>query len=368
MNRESIDAKTLRTWLEHGEPVTVLDVRPEDERTEWQIPGSVHANIYEALKANDPDALRGVPLSKNRPVVTVCGTGKTSAAAAEQLRDRGYEALNLEGGMQDWSLAWNTAEVEVPGLPAEVLQVRRAGKGCLSYLISSGGEAAIIDAAVEPEVYSDLAGERGLKITHVLDTHVHADHLSRSRRLAELSGAELHMSADSKVSYPFAPISDREALRIGDAKLEAVSSPGHTPESTSYLLDDMALFTGDTLFLSAVGRPDLGADFETARQKARALYHSLRKILELPPETLVLPGHTSEPPAFDGRPITETMGAVHARTEVLDEPEERFVERVASGVAQTPENHERIVSLNRAGELPEEPAELEGGANRCAAG
>lgn len=369
MNHKSTNVQTLRDWLEKGEKITVLDVRRAEDYREWSVRGSINLDAYDRLKAGDSEAMAGLELPEDGPVVTVCGVGETSAVAAEQLRERGYEALTLEGGMKAWSLAWNTATVEVVGSRAEVLQVRRAGKGCLSYLISYGDEAAVIDAAVAPEVYLDLAEERGLAITHVLDTHVHADHLSRSKRLAKLSGADLHMPADSQVSYHFAPISNGEALKIGDAKLEALSSPGHTPESTSYLLDGAALFTGDTLFLSAVGRPDLGADPEAAREKARALYRSLRRLLELPPATLVLPGHTSEPPAFDGRPITDTMDAVHARMEVLDESEERFVERVAGGVSEPPENHERIVSLNRAGELPDEdPTELEGGANRCAAG
>lgn len=275
--------------------------------------------------------------------------------------------------MQAFSLAWNTAEVEVPGSSAEVLQVRRAGKGCLSYMISSRGdagtEAAVIDAAVDPEVYLQLAEERDLTISKVLDTHVHADHLSRSRKLAELAGAQMYMTADAPVSYPFVSLADDDTIGIGESSLEVISTPGHTPESASYLLDGAAIFTGDTLFLSAVGRPDLGADAEAAREKARALHGSLRRLLELPPDTLVLPGHTSEPPAFDGRPVTEALGVVHAQTEVLDEPEERFVEQVAGKGSETPENHERIVSLNRSGELPEgDPTELEGGANRCAAG
>lgn len=257
----------------------------------------------------------------------------------------------------------------MPGSSAQVLQVRRAGKGCLSYMIYSGGEASVIDAAVDPEVYLQLAEERGLTISKVLDTHVHADHLSRSRKLAELAGAQMYMPSGSPVSYPFTPLADGDTLEVGESSLEVISTPGRTPESASYLLDGAALFTGDTLFLSAVGRPDLGVDTQAAREKARALHASLQRLLGLPPDTLVLPGHTSEPPAFDRRPVTEALGVVHAQTDVLDEPEESFVERVAGKGSEAPENHERIVSFNRTGELPDEdPTELEGGANRCAAG
>jgi glyoxylase-like metal-dependent hydrolase (beta-lactamase superfamily II) len=227
----------------------------------------------------------------------------------------------------------------------------------------------VVDAALEPEVYLWLAEGRGWQITHVLDTHVHADHLSCSRRLAELVGATLHMPEGAPVSYPFSALEDGDALTVGPAMLEAVWTPGHTPESTSYLLDGQALFSGDTLFLSAVGRPDLDATPEGSREKARDLYRSLKRLLALGPETLVLPAHTSEPVAFDGDPICALRTEVRKNIQVLQESEDVFVETIAGRVAPTPSNFERIVELNRAGEAPEgDPTELEAGANRCAAG
>jgi glyoxylase-like metal-dependent hydrolase (beta-lactamase superfamily II) len=218
-------------------------------------------------------------------------------------------------------------------------------------------------------VYLWLAEGHGWRITHVLDTHVHADHLSRSRRLAEMVGAALHMPEGAPVSYPFYALGDGDALEVGSATLEAVRTPGHTPESTSYLLDGRALFTGDTLFLSAVGRPDLDATPEGSRERARELYRSLRRLLALGPETLVLPAHTSAPVAFDGQPIGAPLSVVREDVLVLQESEDIFVEKVAGRATPTPENFERIVELNRAGEAPEgDLTDLEAGANRCAAG
>ena len=226
-----------------------------------------------------------------------------------------------------------------------------------------------VDASLEPEVYLWLAEGRGWRITHVLDTHVHADHLSRTRRLAELVGATLHMPEGTPVSYQFSDFADGDVLEVGSAKLEAVRTPGHTPESTSYLLDGRALFTGDTLFLSAVGRPDLDATPEVARHRARELYRSLRRLLALDPETLVLPGHTAEPVAFDGEPICAHLSGVRGSVRILKEDEDAFVEEIAGHGTPTPSNFERIVELNRAGESPEgDVTELEAGANRCAAG
>src|SRR5215212_9805358 len=124
-----IDAKTLRDMLESGERVTVLDVRKAEDRAEWAIPGSIHLDAYEALKSGDEKAVEGAVVPIGVPVVTVCNAGKTSAIAAEQLRRRGYEAVSLEGGMKAWNMAWNSAEVIVPGTDAGVLQVRRTAKG-----------------------------------------------------------------------------------------------------------------------------------------------------------------------------------------------------------------------------------------------
>jgi glyoxylase-like metal-dependent hydrolase (beta-lactamase superfamily II)/rhodanese-related sulfurtransferase len=295
VSRESVEAKTLREWLEGGERVTVVDVRHAEEHAEWAIPGSVNFDVYDKLKAGDPDAMEGLDVSEDGPVVTVCGAGRSSAVAAEQLRARGYEALTLEGGMQAWSLAWNSAELHVDGTEARVIQVRRTGKGCLSYLVGSDGKAAVIDAALDPEVYLHLAESHKWKITHVLDTHLHADHLSRASKLAELSGATVHLPEGTPVAYRYSSLQDGSVLEIGAARLKALHTAGHTTESTSYLLDNRALFTGDTLFLAGVGRPDLEASPQEARAKAQRLYGTLGRLLALPPDTLILPGHTNDP-------------------------------------------------------------------------
>ena len=250
MSGMTVSMDTLRDWLDQGRPVTVLDVRPSDQHAEWAIPGSVHVDAYEALKANDPDALIGVRLPQDRPVVTVCGMGRTSAIAAQQLRDRGYEAFTLIGGMKAWSLAWNSARLNLDSGLVRVIQLRRTGKGCLSYLVGSQDQAAVIDASVAPEVYVELAGRAGWRITDVLDTHVHADHLSRSRQLSELCGATLWLPEQRRVTYRFAPVRDGEIIQVGAAQLAPLHTPGHTPESTCYLLDGKVLFTGDTLFLA----------------------------------------------------------------------------------------------------------------------
>ncbi len=129
MTNGNIDATTLRDMLETGERVTVVDVRKGEDYGEWSIPGSVHYDAYDALNAGDGLAMEGLELPDGAPVVTVCGRGRSSSVAAAQLRRKGYEAFSLEGGMHAWSLAWNTAEVPLPGARVEIIQMRRTGKG-----------------------------------------------------------------------------------------------------------------------------------------------------------------------------------------------------------------------------------------------
>lgn len=363
----TIDVETLRRWLEEGRSVTVLDVRPTAERAEWAIPGSLHVDAYDALKAHDQSALAGVDVPGDEPVVTVCAAGKTSLIAAEQLAARGVEAMSLEGGMKAWSLAWNTAEVPLPDSSVRVIQVRRTGKGCLSYLIGAREEAFVIDASLDPQVYLDLAAQHGWQITSVFDTHIHADHLSRSRQLAERSGAMLFLPEKPRVSFPFTAMRDGDTLATPQLTLTALHTPGHTLESTCYLLNNALLFTGDTLFPTSIGRPDLEASAEQTRERAEALYHSLHKLLALPAATLVLPGHTSTPVPFDGAPLASTLAEIDEQVGLLHATRETFVRTTLARIPPTPPNYERIVRLNEAGVLPEgDLTALEAGANRCA--
>jgi glyoxylase-like metal-dependent hydrolase (beta-lactamase superfamily II) len=362
-----ISVETLRDWLDQKRPVTVLDVRTAEDRAEWWIPGSVHVNAYEALQAGHLGPLERIPIPPGQPVVTICGAGRTSRTAADLLASRGVDAHSLAGGMKAWSLAWNAAAVPLTHPVAEVVQIRRTGKGCLSYLIASDGKAAVIDPSLPAEVYLDQARRRGWRIETVLDTHIHADHLSRARELADRADARLRIPAQTRVRFPFTAVSDGDQIEIGQATLIARHTPGHTDESTCYVLNDEAVFTGDTLFTDGVGRPDLHGGVEGARPRAQALFRSLAQLDALPPDLLVLPGHTNRPIAFDGPAVTARGRDVHAWLAGWLDSESTFVERVLRNLPPTPPNFTRIVALNETGErLAGDPTDLEAGANRCA--
>ncbi len=365
----------LRQLLETGSPVTVLDIRTESDRAEWWIPGSVHADAYDALKRGDPTPLSELDLPLTTPVVAVCRAGLVAQAAARYLAERGHRAFYLEGGMSAWSQAWNHAEVPIAEPEVAVIQVRRTGKGCLSYVIGSSGEAAVIDPSVDPAVYLRLAEDRGWRITTLMDTHIQADHLSRSRELARLTGARLFLPAQERAQYAYQPLHDGDQVPVGSATITAFATPGHTSESTSYRLNDRVLFTGDTLFLRAVGRPDLEATNAQAAARARWLHASLTRILALRDRTLILPGHADRPVLFDGRPVAATLGELRTENDALirwfggtgpSDPD-GFAEWVLGRLPPTPANHREIVRLNEAGaERPANLEALEAGANRCA--
>jgi glyoxylase-like metal-dependent hydrolase (beta-lactamase superfamily II) len=367
MMTKQIATQTLRDWLDTQQPVTVLDIRTDEDRAQWAIPGSMHVNAYDALRNGKPGALADLAIPTDRPVVTVCNAGKVSQTAANLLASRGFDARSLTGGMKAWSLAWNVAEVSLEDPSVRVVQVRRTGKGCLSYIVASQGDAAVIDPSVTPDVYLEIARQGGWSIRYVLETHLHADHLSRARKLAQVTGAVLMLPPQNRARFAFTSIADGQQLRLGDATLRAVHTPGHTNESTSYVLNNAAVFTGDTLFTNGVGRPDLHAEADASRARAHSLFGSLEQLRALSADIIVLPAHASEPIAFDGRPVAARMSDVAKWLASWLASESSFIDRVTSNLPPTPPNFARIVEDNESGDFPQgDPTELEAGANRCA--
>ena len=269
--------------------------------------------------------------------------------------------------MKAWSLAWNTARVPINDDGITIIQVRRTGKGCLSYVLIADGDAAVIDASLPLEVYENIARSYRARIRSVIETHIHADHLSRARQLADRVDAQLLLPQQDRVAFPFSAVQDGDEIAVGTARLIARHTPGHTLEGMSYVLKDDAVFTGDTLFAKGVGRPDLHADAAGARDRARALFQSLQAIRILGPDVLVLPAHTSEPVAFDGRPVMSRIAAIDKWLGEWLASEVSFVDRVVSRLPETPPNFGRITEMNERGEMPGgDVTELEAGANRCA--
>jgi glyoxylase-like metal-dependent hydrolase (beta-lactamase superfamily II) len=368
---QEISPEQLRDALEAGKPLTLLDVRPSAERADWAIPGSRHVDAYQSLWEGNRNVIRdaAADLPRDRPVVTVCARGRTSMLAADALQELGFTVYSLTGGMAAWSGAWNTADVQLPRGDATVVQVRRVGKGCLSYLVGSQRQAAVVDPSVDPAVYTSLAERRGWRIVAVLDTHVHADHVSRAYELAEAAGVPIYLPQQQRVTRPFTALKDGDTIAVGAVKIRTLRTPGHTQESTSYLVDDVAVCSGDTLFLTSVGRPDLAAAAaDEPRQRAIALYRSLReRLFTLPDDMVVLPGHSSAALPFDAVAHAAPLFRVRSDVTLASLGETDFVSAVMARIPPTPPNHLQIVRINEGREqLPADRVDLEAGGNRCA--
>ena len=180
------------------------------------------------------------------------------------------------------------------------MYIQQLYTNCLAeaaYYIESNGEAAIIDPIRETEPYIQLAAERGTKIKYIFETHFHADFVSGHIDLAKQTGAEIIYGPLAETKYKVRNLRDGEELKVGDLTIRAIHTPGHTPESTCYLLLDESyqehcIFTGDTLFVGDVGRPDLLDGKMTKEELAGMMYDSLNnKIKKLPDEVIVYPAH-----------------------------------------------------------------------------
>jgi len=306
-----------------------------------------------------------IKIPENAKVVTVCAAGRTSQIASNALREKGIDASSLEGGMKSWSLAWNIAFH--PFDDFDVWQIRRTGKGCLSYILASAKEAIIIDASLPVQVYTGLVSKYDLSVKYVIETHIHADHLSRSKEVAQYFNVPLYLPVPNKVQFEFNPIKTNTLFLIGSMVLHSIPTPGHTLESYSFYVTNKILITGDTLFTNGVGRPDLKSNVEESKEKARLLYQSLHKLLSLPDNVIILPAHTSKPIEFDHKLVQTTIGEAKREIGMLKYDEEEFISSLLQKIPPTPPNFLAIVEKNISGSYQDiNPVDLEAGANRCA--
>ncbi|MFC4551062.1 MULTISPECIES: MBL fold metallo-hydrolase [Halorussus] len=373
MSNTMIDATDVarRVRDDDAEDLFVLDVRNEDDYEEWQIDGSTNVPVYDELLEYDYSELEQHldALPENEEIAVVCVGGVTSARAAEFLRDHGFDAKSIDGGMNGWGRVHRQYDIEDAD---GVVQIVRPGTGCISYLIHDGDEALVVDPSQYIDQYLGAADERDLEIVGVADTHAHADHVSGARRLAgELDVPYFLHEEDTGELDEVTEIEEGETLTVGNRDLDVLYTPGHTPGSVSFRFGD-ALLSGDTLFLRSVGRPDLEDSSEDAvREAAGQLFDSLDRVNELSDNTVVLPGHFSDE---EVRPLATELGALQEETDnelvgyVEDGDQKAFTETIVESLSDEPANYNEIKQINWGKEQPGGDAEaLELGPNNCAA-
>ena len=375
------DLKKLIDSEKTKENLFLLDVREPDEFSQWSIDGSKNIPLG---KLSDPESLAMIPNDKK--IVTICPHGNRSTIGKYILERYGYNVSSLEGGLKAWSFSFEiaTTEYNIDDLPTKIrlFQIRRIGKGCMSYLIDSGGQSVIIDPVYPINEYLDKASEIGTKIIKIIDTHQHADHVSAANSLAKVTGAQYLQSSYesySKEAISTNRVKDGDIISVGKIKLKAIHTPGHTLGSISFLIEGdinsvdgqekftRLLFTGDTLFVNGVGRPDLR---DKAKEFSENLYNTLhQKIMILPSDTVILPSHFDKDVKANEL-LSSTLGRLKEKGIFLNQKltREQFIQNLSAKVMAAPPNYLEIISINK-GEKPYpssfEILELEIGPNRC---
>ncbi|MBI5147084.1 MAG: MBL fold metallo-hydrolase [Thaumarchaeota archaeon] len=354
----TVSGDTLWSYIKQNEDVFLLDVREPQEYAEFKIPGAVNIPLSRLFM---PGSQSEIP--KDRKIVTICSHGNRSMVATFALAQSGIEATSLVGGMALWNQVLNATTFKENDIT--IIQVEKIGKGCLSHIVGSNGEAVVIDPTYPASKYVEFAQKEGLKIAKVIDTHQHADHVSAAKELAQTTGAKLYFSKLEEYKIESEKVEDGNTIPFGTKQLRAIHTPGHTAGSMSYVLDDKYVFSGDILFVEGIGRPDLRDQVE---EYATKLYDTLHnKMLKFSDSTKVFPTHHGEGVKPSENGIYYTTVGMAKKIPLLDLDQQGFVSKVVSITTPRPMNYSMIIKINR-GVIPISPMQipdLEMGPNRC---
>ncbi|WP_337019824.1 MBL fold metallo-hydrolase [Oceanobacillus massiliensis] len=368
-----MESKNLSKKIFNKEELFILDVRNNQEFGEWKIEGGnfEHLNVpYFELLDGVEEIKDQIPADKE--ILVVCAKEGSSVMVSEMLSDAGFEVSYLKGGMKAWSEHIEPVKVGDLNNNGELYQFVRLGKGCLSYMVISNGEAAVIDATRMTEIFTDFANEKGAIIKHVFDTHLHADHISGGRAIAEKTGATywLPRKDAEEVVFEYKALEGEEDVVFGNTtiNIHALYSPGHTIGSTSFVVDKKYLMTGDILFIDSIGRPDLaGLAKDWVSDLRETLYSRYRELSE---ELIVLPSHYMivNELNVDGS-IAKKLGTLFIENHGLNiESDEEFHKLVTENLPPQPNSYQviREINMGKVNPKEEKQREMEIGPNRCA--
>ncbi|MEH7505217.1 MBL fold metallo-hydrolase [Neobacillus drentensis] len=373
MTVTAMSSKDVTKKVFNKDSLFILDVRNESDFQDWKIEGEnfKYLNIpYFELLDGVEDILNKIPVEQD--VLVVCAKEGSSVMIAEMLSDKGLTVSYLQGGMKAWSEHLEPVKVGDLKDGGEVYQFVRIGKGCLSYMIVSKSEAVIIDATRMTDIYLDFAKSIGVKITHVFDTHLHADHISGGRVIAEKTQATYWLPPKdaTEVTFNYQSLEGGNDVTIGNTtiNIHALYSPGHTIGSTSFVVDEKFLLSGDILFIDSIGRPDLaGMAEDWVTDLRESLYNRYRELSE---ELIVLPAHFMiiDELSPDGS-VSEKLGTLFEKNHGLKiEDENEFRKLVTENLPPQPNAYQEIRETNMGKINPdvEKQRVMEIGPNRCA--
>ncbi|WP_284646463.1 MBL fold metallo-hydrolase [Paenibacillus silviterrae] len=369
-----MNAKEAARKILNHEELFILDVRNETDFADWRIEGQsveiINIPYFDLIDGVDP-ALDQIPDGKD--VLVVCAKEGSSVFVAEQIAEAGRSHVYyLEGGMKSWSEYLEPVKVADLSGGGELYQFVRIGKGCLSYMVLSGGEAAIIDSTRMIDQYDSFLNENNAKLIHAIDTHLHADHISGGRALAEKYGAAYHLPPKdaTEVTFSYEPLEEGKPIHVGNETIvvQPIYSPGHTIGSTSFILDNQYLLSGDILFVESIGRPDLaGLAQDWVGDLRETLYSRYKNLSD---DLVVLPAHFGKVTELGaGGLVSGRLGDLYRNNPGLNiQDEGEFRKTVTENLPPQPKAYQEIrrTNMGKINPSEEEQREMEMGPNRCA--
>src|SRR5467141_2245393 len=373
-----ISPEELAQSLERGDRVQLLDIRAAERVAQGAVRFGSTLD-FRALPASQIYELRDLEplrLDPRHPVAVICGHGNSSKRATAFLRAKGFEAYSMTGGMAAWETVYLPRFLTPPPSLRHVVQLDRVGKGALSYVLVSEGDAVVVDPGRHLERYDALLQQLGAAPAAVVDTHMHADYLSGARAAAARWQVPYFLHPDDAGSpydqtsgrLTYQALGDGDTIAFGRATLRAAHVPGHTLGSIALLADDGLALTGDFLFVKSVGRPDLAGHSESW---AKLLWQSLERVRQTwPGELLILPAHyAAEGERRADRAVAARFDVITATNSAVAIQDERvFLQWIADRQTGFPDAYRTIKEANLGlVQTSDADAEvLESGPNQCA--
>lgn len=375
MSLKPYDASELFHWLTIKENVVILDVRNEDDfkrfKVESPYPMEMHNISYIDFMETEEESVAKVPAG--RPIRVVCSKEGSAKYVGEILEKHGFSDVGfLTGGIKTWGNLLVPKTVYI-GDDYELYQFIRPGKASCSYGLLTNGQIMLFDPSRNIDFYIDFAREKNCKIIKTFETHLQADYIAGSRMIAEKTGAEFWAN-----NYDFNHAKTNHLPLVegavhtfagGGPEVLVIFTPGHTPGSTTYQIDNHHLISGDMIFIESIGRPDLGGK---AVEWAGIEFQSLKKIKKLDESLIVLPGHfINWIEANDDLIFALPLGDVKKRNEQIYkiDQKENFVQFIKDNIRAQPEEYAtiRLVNANLKQVDADEQEVLDLGKNECAA-
>jgi glyoxylase-like metal-dependent hydrolase (beta-lactamase superfamily II) len=370
-------AEDLFEWVtQAGEEFLLLDVRVNEQFDRFKVEGPFLSDMvnvpYVEFVEHEEESVARVPAAEK--VRIVCAKEGSARYVGEILVNHGFKDVRyLEGGIKTWG------NMLAPKLVAsddgyKLYQFIRPGKASCSYGLISNDEMFLFDPSRNVDFYQSFAENNGAKIVKSCETHLQADYISGSQQIAADCGAHIlgHENDFKEATFKYQKIADDQvyAFSKGGPEIKTLHMPGHTPGSTSYLIDNKYLITGDTVFILSIGRPDLGG---MAEEWSKLLYHTLKtKIAGLQDDLIILPGHYMDwSEANPSRVFSDTLGDIRNKNSDIYgiSSETEFIEFIKDNMRPQPEVYAEVRKVN-AGLLEvdaEEQEIMDLGKNECAA-